>query len=462
MRGSVASGHPLTTQAGIEMLRKGGNAFDALVSAAFASCVSETGYATLGGGGFILGHIGSQQKDFLYDCFVNFPGLEATGNAPPEVEHMTVHFAETTQDQNIGMASIAVHGLLKGLIHCYKKHCTLDLDDIIATTLNYLRDGVVHTQKMEEFFEVVRPIYSKYAYGKEIFSSNKKKLYNPLFKEFIELRSIDQWLDILYQGEGAKTFLHEVASEGGMMTQKDLDEYQVIERTPLRSTYRDYEIITNPLPSIGGSIVCESLQSGRATDPHKRAEILRNVNRLKGAGGTTHISVIDNQGNAVGISISGGFGSGYFYPDTGILMNNMLGELDLHAEVPDYVHAGNRVTSMMTPLLIKKNDDVYACLGSGGSTRIRSTVLQVIWNLLEDKMTVKEAINAPRMHFDDDDCLHFEPLDSPDTEAILRKAYPNHHSWSRKYLYFGGLNAVMGNLDGWGDQRRDGTYSRTN
>jgi len=468
MKGAVASGHALTTLAAECMLKKGGNAFDALVSAAFASTVSEMGYSTLGGGGYILGHNNANGEDFLYDCFVNYPGM---GRKTEDfyLEPIGLNFSETSQVFNIGMGSIAVHGVLKGLIHCYVKHCTMDLKDIIAPSLEYLRDGVLLTQTQKNFFQVVNPIYTRYDYGKELLSGNPDRLYNPLYKEFLKLCSIDEWLDILYYGDGTKDFLEDIEKGNGGITASDLKNYEVIERSPISMNYNDYKIITNPPPSIGGPVICEILheqmqREKRNTDQKtkylNRAFALEDINNKKGAGGTTHISVIDSNNNAVGMSLSGGCCSGYFYPNTGILMNNMLGETDLHSDNDDSLKAGKRVCSMMTPMMIKKDGKIHACLGSGGSTRIRSALIQVIWNYLDDGMDIKSAIEAPRIHFDENNNLQIEPHVELELQKILKEKYQHTNFWREQNFYFGGVHAVLGNFDGWGDPRRDGVFKK--
>lgn len=189
-----------------------------------------------------------------------------------------------------------------------------------------------------------------------------------------------------------------------------------------------------------------------------RAEVLKKMNQLKGAGGTTHLNVIDANNNAVGMSLSAGTSSGYFYPETGILMNNMMGESDLHPGDFYSGRPGDRVPSMMAPTFIKKQGKIIASLGTGGSSRIRSAILQVVMNLVDEGMSVEEAVESSRMHFDDDGVLQIEPLFPKEVLEALKKEYPEMNIWSDKDLYFGGVHTVMGNLDGWGDSRRNGCY----
>jgi len=470
MKGAVSTGHPLTTQAALRMLKKGGNAFDALVSAGFASTVTESIFASLGGGCFILGHHFEDQKDFFYDCFVNTPGLGKVNPSAPQLIPMELHFSRTTQVFHVGMASIAVPGMLKGLIHCYQENCSMDLDDLIQPAIEYLAQGIELTPSQEYILRVVKPIFDLSDYGREIYRyDSNKKLYNPLYQEFLKLRSIERWLEICFTGKQTETFIKDMEHGGGFVTKEDLNSYQVIERTPYVVNYRNCQVVSNPPPSFGGPIICRALSILQELPMHDkdpvqkaliRAEILKQINHFKGAGGTTHMNVIDSQNNAACLSASAGTGCGYFYPETGILMNNMMGEEDLHPGEFYCGKAGTRVSSMMAPTFIKKEGKVIASLGTGGSNRIRSSILQVVMNLIDEGMTIEEAVEYPRMHFDEKDCLQVEKGLPENVMRLILERYPEANIWPNKDLYFGGVHSVMANLDGWGDSRRNGCYEK--
>lgn len=271
----------------------------------------------------------------------------------------------------------------------------------------------------------------------------------------------------------AKQFVTKLASYGTRsnlaIIVKQRAEAGVVETMNLIVNYRGYQVVSNPSPSFGGPIICEALeilsnQQFKGKDPVTKAimrtEILQTINHLKGgAGGTTHMNVIDGNNNAVAMSLSAGTGCGYFYPNTGILLNNTMGEADLHPEAFYASLPGSRVSSMMAPTFIKKEGKVFASLGTGGSSRIRSAILQVILNLIDEGMDVKEAVEAPRLHFDEYEKLQIEPSFSKEILATLMGTFPNHNLWSKKDLYFGGVHTVLGNLDGTGDSRRNGSFS---
>lgn len=467
MRGAVATGHPQTTEAAISILKKGGNAFDAILSAAFVACVAEPYFASLGGGGFLLGHDYHEKKDFIYDFFVNTPGQGAKLSSPPKLLPKELKFTSTVQIFNVGMASIAVPGVLKGFLEFYESRCIMDLDDLLAPALRCLEEGAKLTEKQAYIFSIVRPILEISEYGKEIFNLEKNKgLYNPLLKEFLKNGSPDQWISRVY-GDGAADYLEEIHNGNGLLTAQDLSEYRVEVREALVQNYRGYKFVTNPSPSFGGPIICQALallqeHSLESKDDIAktvlRAEVLEEMNRLKGVGGTTHLNVIDAKNNAASLSLSTGTSCGYFIPNSGIVLNNMMGEEDLHPGDFFSAPSGQRVPSMMSPSFIKKDEKILTSLGSGGSNRIRSAILQVVLDIMDENRSVKEAIEAPRMHFDEYEVLQIEAGFSEEEVKALQKRFSRQNLWKEKDMYFGGVHAVTGDLDGWGDSRRDGNF----
>lgn len=460
----VSSGHTLTTHAAVTTLEKGGNAFDAILSAGFAACAGEIGFASLGGGGFLLGHDSTQKNDFLLDFFVNHPGLNPENLLRPFPKEITVNFPSTTQIFHIGIGSLGVHGTLKGFEKLYKDHCTLELSTLLAPTLKALENGVTLSPTLEYILELLEPVFSQTEYGKKYFIANKRTHFNPLLKTFLKKASFEVWNKILYQGPLVERYLSEAH---GAITKEDLYSYETLERETLKTTYRDYEILTNSLPSIGGPTIISALEISEKIDFPSlsasdkmlaRAKILQLLHQVDAPSGTTHINAIDSQGNIAALSLSNGTGSGYFFPETGIFMNNMMGEEDLHSDPRASRTPGTRISSMMSPLIIRKKGKLIASMGTGGSNRIKSALLQVIWNLLDEEMSLKDAVEAPRIHFCEKGSLQIEPLASEELEITLRKNYPNHRLWDYKNLYFGGVHIINGKSEGWGDSRRDGNY----
>jgi gamma-glutamyltranspeptidase/glutathione hydrolase len=242
----------------------------------------------------------------------------------------------------------------------------------------------------------------------------------------------------------------------------------VAEHQPLSCRYRGHTLLTNPAPSLGGPLIARSLalledrQLGPTWGAPEHlcalAAVMEEIERLRrrpAAGGTTHVSVCDAAGNAASLSLSNGEGSGYLVPGTGIHLNNMLGEEDLHPEGFHSSPPGQRVGSMMSPTLAVHGAQVRLVLGSGGSKRIRSAIVQVLSAVLDFGMDVRQAVEAPRLHWDGE-CLQLEPGFAPEAvEALARERAVE--VWPERNLYFGGVHAVAPGDGASGDPRRQGS-----
>ncbi len=441
MNGAIASGHPLTSAAAIEMLDKGGNAFDAAIAAGFTSAVSEPTLTSLGGGGFLLAHDEKRGKDILFDFFVNTPGLGLTSRAKPEMTPVGIKFPACTQVFHTGCASSAVPGVLKGFLHIHKNLCTLPLKTILAPALRHLDRGVQINKQHSIFLGLLEPIFTSSDYGREIFTRNGRyvkegdRIFNPLLKDFYQ--ALGEKGSDIYRKETAHTLSEEANKQGCLITGKDLESFRVVEREPLRIKYRGKEVLTNPPPSLGGIKLAISLflldQIKFAELSPSSAELfitlaevmkemynftpLKDGNRIPypfaeetinpllasfkknlsgktftSSQGTTQISVIDGQGNAVSMTTSNGSGSGCFIPGTGIMLNNMMGEDDLHPDGFFTSTPGQRVSSMMLPTMVMKDGKVDCVMGSGGSKRIRTAILQTIVKIVDFSLPLQEAI----------------------------------------------------------------------
>ncbi|NOZ68660.1 MAG: gamma-glutamyltransferase, partial [Deferribacteres bacterium] len=172
--------------------------------------------------------------------------------------------------------------------------------------------------------------------------------------------------------------------------------------------------------------------------------------------GTTHISAVDGQGNAASMTTSNGSGSGCFIPGTGIMLNNMMGEDDLHPDGFFSSPPGMRVSSMMVPTIILKHGRADVVMGSGGSKRIKTAVLQVLLNIIDFNCSLEEAVEAPRIHLEDG-TLHTEPGLPADVLERLAAHYKLNR-WNTRDMYFGGVHCVSGEMHGWGDSRRGGVF----
>ena len=470
--GVVASGHAEVSAAAAEMLRAGGNAFDAALAAGFAASVAEPMFTSLGGGGFLLAR-SADGSSRVFDFFVDGPGLGLPERAlEPHFVPVTVHFPASDQVFHAGLGAVAVPGNLAGFLHVHEKLGSLPLRELVAPALRLARDGVVLNQHQAYVQALLEPILGLTAAGRAIYLSagrglrEGETLVNPELADFLETLPEHRGRD-LYEGALARRVAEDMAEGQGVLTAADLAAYRVREHEPLACRYRGHTLLTNPAPSLGGPLIARTVallerrelgeQWGSAAHLCALASVLEEVEKLRvppAAGGTTHVSVCDGAGRCASLSLSNGEGSGYFVPGTGIMLNNMLGEDDLH---PDGFHAsppGERVGSMMSPTLALDGGRPRLVLGSGGSKRIRSAIVQVLTGVLDFGLDVREAVEAPRLHWDGA-CLQVEPGFSTEALGALAGDRPL-NPWSERNLYFGGVHAVAPGGGGAGDPRRQG------
>ena len=190
-------------------------------------------------------------------------------------------------------------------------------------------------------------------------------------------------------------------------------------------------------------------------------DVENGVNRISQQG-TTQISIIDSDGNVASTTISNGSGSGEMVNGFGFMMNNMLGETDvIQCDFHEW-QPGVRLSSMMSPTLVKSMNGTIFSLGSGGSNRIRTAIFQVLVQLLKNNRNLNEAIDAPRLHVENN-FLDCEPGVAEEEQLKLREQFPEEHKfWDHISMFFGGVHAVSmdskGNFNGAGDARRSGVY----
>ncbi|MBE9155486.1 gamma-glutamyltransferase [Nodosilinea sp. LEGE 06152] len=512
-RGAVAAGHALTAEAGAEMLRQGGNAFDAAIAAAFTACVVESSLTSLAGGGFLLAHT-AVGENRLFDFFCQTPRSKGLGRS---LDFYPIHanFGDTTQEFHIGLASMAVPGAIAGLLHVHQKLGRLPLEQVVAPAQHWATQGFEVDAFRAYSFEILAPILTATAAARAIYAPQGDllkagdRLYLPDFAAFLHdlVRHGAGWF---YQGDLAHAIAQDCQAHGGYLSLEDLQTYRVIEREPLSVAYGGDTILTNPPPSSGGTLIAFALhllaEVAPAYTPHsspRHVAILRevmgltNLARQQGYdahlyrpdiaeeflgpahlapyleqlratlsqggsrwGSTTHISAIDGEGNAASLTTSNGEGSAYIIPGTGIMMNNMLGEEDLSPQGFHQWLPNQRMSSMMAPTIVLKDGKPHVVLGSGGSNRIRTAILQVISNVLDFDMDIETAVNAPRLHWERG-ALHLEP--GYDREKIESSGIPCDDSctwWQSHSMFFGGVHAVAvgpdGALSGVGDGRRGG------
>jgi len=479
-KGVVAAGHPLTAEAGAAVLRDGGNAVDAAVAAMATSFVSEPLLTGLGAGGHML-VAGAGGPPTVLDFFVQAPSAGGSGGA--ELLPIDVSFGDAAQVFHVGPASCGVYGAPAGVCEAARRWGTFPLERLVEPAARLARDGVVINAGQAYVAEILVDLLSSTPECAALWVPEGRVLRegdvlrNPELADALLLLA-REGAEPFYRGEVAAAVSDWLQARGGALSREDLASYRAIEREPVRVSYRDREILTNPPPSAGGTLLAYALAllDREAPPPTLRgivaamaaAQSERTAAFLSGLqdedfgerflsdrlGSTTHISVIDPAGMACSVTCTNGEGSGVVVPGTGLHLNNVMGEEDLNPLGFHRHPAGVRMPSMMAPTIGLRGGEVELVLGSAGSNRIRSALLQTIVAFVDHSLSAGDAVAAPRVHLEDG-VLYVEPgidLAGLDTDArVVRFGALN--------LFFGGVQAALrrdGALSGAGDPRRGG------
>ncbi|WP_291994407.1 gamma-glutamyltransferase [Candidatus Accumulibacter sp. ACC003] len=512
IRGVIAASEPHTAEAGAQVLRQGGNAVDAMVAAKLAATVTELPLTSLGGGGACVWGNADDGYQVL-DFFAATPGLGVASRAALDFAPVTVDFGQTTQVFHVGKGAAAVPGELLGLLELHRRGGRVALHKLVAPAVALARDGFVVSEQIATIIALVAPIARRSPAVERLFFP---KGVQPQAGDRLANPDLGDFLQALGEGDPATQVARYWASlvehfgpaHGGLITAQDVAAYAPVVREPLRVGIGPYTVLTNPPPSAGGGLIGAGLriaehlgigeeqflsgehqlamaallatvsdirQSGYDQRLHadpdsirelvagdgipawiERARALLSENRL---GATTHISVIDADRMAVAMTTSNGEGCGQALPGLGIQVNNFLGEDDINPAGFHQLPPGTRLSTMMSPTIVVAGDRPCFALGSGGSNRIRSAILQALLNLLAYHRPLDEAVNASRLHVEGGK-LWFESsgLDAK-VIAALEKAWPDCTRFEQPSLFFGGVNCVAYGHDhpyGAGDRRRGG------
>jgi gamma-glutamyltranspeptidase / glutathione hydrolase len=483
-RGVVAAGHPLTAQAGARVLREGGNAVDAAVGAMLVSFVAEPLLTGLGAGGHML-VAGGGEEPVLLDFFVQAPGRARDGSAA-ELEAVDVSFGDAVQVFYIGPASCGVYGTPAGVCAAMERWGTLPLPTLVAPAARLAREGVVLNAGQAYVAEILADLLTSTPECAALWAPRGRvlregeSLRNPELADALELLG-GEGAEPFYRGEIARAVCAWLTARGGSLSARELASYEAIEREPLSVAYRDRRVLTNPPPSAGGTLLAYSLalldrggrpptleaivQAMRAAQEERTTEFLAGLaqegflERFMAAklGSTTHISVLDGEGRACSVTCTNGEGSGVVVPGTGVHVNNVMGEEDLNPHGFHRHRPGVRMPSMMAPSVVMRGREVELVLGSAGSNRIRSAILQTIVGTVDHGLDAQAAVRAPRVHFEDG-VLYHEP--GVEAQALTgggeELEVVGFHDLN---LFFGGVQAVEsaeGRMTGAGDPRRGG------
>lgn len=494
----VAAGHRLTAEAAAEILEDGGNAFDAAIAATLMAFVAEAAFASPGGGGFLMAR-DERGGMVLYDFFAETPLLRRPDR---EVSFFPIHadFGPAKQEFHIGLGSSATPGVVAGLFALHEERCRLPMKRLAEPSVRAARAGFPLSDFQAYLFTVIAPILTASPGIAEIFAPEGTLLKSGDIFRNQGLADTIEWLAedgarLFVDGDVGQAIVAQSADLGGYLNSRDLAEYRVERRPPLLWRHAGAVVALNPPPAASGALIAFGLgyiatliEKGRRIDALALFEAMQASNEARAAHGdrlaeqlagnllgkvpreatrhpsayrgTTHISVIDGAGNAASVTVSNGEGNGFAVGPFGFMLNNMLGEEDLAPNGLGCWREGVRLSSMMAPTIIQGTDGGITALGTGGSNRIRTAILQVAVNLLDLDMSLEEAVAAPRLHVEKGGSLAFEPGLSEAEETGLLKLAPEAHRWPERNLFFGGVHAARrsakGAIEGMGDPRRRG------
>lgn len=489
----VVTGQELATREALEVLKKGGNAVDAAVTASFVMAVTLPRAGNIGGGGFMLIHNAGRKEVIALDFWQKSPAkasrtmfVGSDGRADPKMSRESYK-------------AVAVPGTVAGLALALEKFGTISLKKAMEPAIRYAEQGFIMNPGLSSDIKSYEKLLRTRPDSTRIFFKPSGEYYEAgdLFvqKDLARtLRAIaSHGPEVFYRGDIADRITRQMKANGGLITGEDLAAYTPVVRKPVHTTYRGDDVYSMYPPSSGGVCITEILNilerfdlrstgHNSAATIHLVAEAMRRAfadlfvyagdpdavsipvggltskaYAAKLAAGidpsratsskdvragdartcekdeTTHFSIVDGAGNAVSTTytLNGNFGSGIVVEGAGFLLNNEMDNFNTNPGKPDSsgivqgdanaVAPNKRMITAMAPTMVFRQGKLFLVTGSPGSSRIISTVSQVILNVIDHRMNIQEAVNAPKVHHEwMPDELRIEKGISPDTIKILK------------------------------------------
>jgi gamma-glutamyltranspeptidase / glutathione hydrolase len=509
--GMVASAHALASQAGLQMLKAGGNAIDAAVAAAFAVGVVEPNDSGIGGEGVMLIYRADTRQTVAIDYRSAAPASASFASKIPTGGH----------------AGVAVPGTVAGLSLALQQYGTMKLPQVMAPAIKCAADGfVVSATLAGEIADNFDAIQKNEALSAIMCPQGLPLEAGATLKNPDLARSLKQIAaggpEVFYRGELAEAISADMAAHGGFIAKADLAAYHAIARTPVKGTYRGFELVSAP-PPIAGLAVIEILQilnqfdlakgaplspenvhlmveamkrgfvdfSAFVADPDfvkvpidgllspayarsRAAEIRPDQLTAKvsagepfgeGSGSTTSLCAVDRQGNIAVLTqtISDHFGAKVVVPGTGILLNNEMKNFSTRGI--NAIAPGKRMRGTLAPTILLKDGKPYAALGTPGAARIVSTTAILISNLIDHKLSIQEAIESPRFYArEPEPKVSVEARVPAQTLEALKQMGYSFQLMNEFDLFFGGAQGIVVDrkhrtLTGGADPRRDGAVA---
>ncbi|CAA7194435.1 gamma-glutamyltransferase [Chryseobacterium potabilaquae] len=465
-KGVVVSAHPLASEAGAKILKMGGNAYDAIISTQYALAVVYPQAGNIGGGGFLVGVKNNGEK-FTIDYRETAPD-KASHNMYIDKNGK----ANTDLSQN-GRLAVGIPGSIAGFF-ATAKYGKLSMAQLIQPAIDLAEKGFAITAQEAQLLNANKEHFQKHNKSSIVFVKNTPWKAGDLLiqKELAEtLKRIQKnGLKGFYNGKTAELLVAEMQAGNGIISLDDLNNYKVAERKALEFDYKGNHIVSMPLPSSGGILLAQMLKmasyenlekyqqnSTKAVqimvEAERRAyadraeymgdpdfiqdktdylisdEYLKNrwknfnfnkatpssevgtiISQPKESTETTHISVIDKDGNAAAVTttLNGLYGSKVVVSGAGFFLNNEMDDFSIKPGVPNMfgavggeansIQPRKRMLSSMTPTIVLKNGKPYMVVGTPGGTTIPTSVYQSIVNVVDFKLNANMSINTPKFH----------------------------------------------------------------
>jgi gamma-glutamyltranspeptidase/glutathione hydrolase len=522
----VVSAHPLASKVGADILRNGGNAIDASIATQFALAVVHPAAGNIGGGGFMVVRMADGKTDAL-DYREKAPAAASTDMYIGETGEVETNLSL------YGHLASGVPGTVAGLWAAHQKYGSKPWADLVQPAVDLALNGFVLTEKEASGLNEMQDDFKKYNtimpdnLLKEKWQEGDSIFYEDLGRTLERIR--DKGLAGFYEGATADSLVAEMVRGKGIITHEDLKSYAAVWREPISGTYKNYKIISMPPPSSGGVALLQLLKSVEdqpvktwgwntsrtlhlLTEAQRRAyadraahlgdpdfvavdtdqltdslyvmqrmqsfnidkatpstEISAGVLLAKESEQTTHLSIIDAQGNAVSVTttLNGSYGSAVVVSGAGFLLNNEMDDFSAKPGVPNMYGAvggeankilpNKRMLSSMTPTIVEKEGELFMVVGTPGGTTIINSVFQTILNVIEHDMTMQDAVAAKRTHSQWLPDVIFNEVGAVAEKDSVKLVKMGHTFKSRRSM--GRVDAILvradGKLEGGADPRGD-------
>ena len=489
----VVSAREEASKIGSDIMKQGGNAFDAMIATELALAVAYPFAGNLGGGGFMV-YRESNGKTGSLDYREKAP-LAATKNMYLDDNGNVIPGKSTESAFAVG-----IPGTVAGMFEVHKKFGSLHMSTILKPVIALAEKGVVMTENQlrqtnDHKAAIVRLNGDQTLFSKDFKIGDLVKY--PALAETLK-RISKNGRDEFYKGETAKKLVAYLQQKGGIVTLEDLSKYQAIWREPIAFKYRDLQIISMAPPSSGGICLAQILKmiepfevtklghnspkyiqllteaerrsyadrnfylgdpdfvkipQKQLLDPEylkqrmsdftfekatKSSDVAKGNITFSESNETTHYSIVDAKGNAVSATttLNGAFGSKLYCDELGFFLNNEMDDFSskpgtansygLIGAEANAIAPEKRMLSSMTPTIVERNGELLMVLGTPGGSTIITSVLQTILNVSEFKMTMQDAVDAPRFHHQWlPDNISFEPkrFSNETISSLTQKGY---------------------------------------